>query len=144
MAILSLQRDVPGIAFIIGGHSHTVLNDCKNINGTIITQAGAYGMYLGSLHMKIDRDTGSVISYNGKNELIPVIDNIAPDKNVEKMVAGYYNRIKADMEQVLGVTKEEIPKTTLPGEVIRLLGNLVTDMLRKMTKTEIFSIMQED
>lgn len=136
---IQLAKDVPGISFIVGGHSHTILNDPKFINGTIITQTGAYGMYLGCLHMLLDKSNGKVLSYTDKNELIPIIDkNIAPDKKIEALIARYYDKIKPEMEEVLGYAERDFSKVPSQGRGDTPLGNLVTDLLRRMTKTDVF------
>lgn len=136
---LKMPLEVPGIAFIVSGHSHIALKDPQNVNGTVIVQAGAYGMYVGSLHMRIDRTNGKVLSYDRKNELIAVIDRgITPDEKVKEIVGSYYGKIKPEMEQVLGNARYEIGKTPLPGRGDSPLGNLVTDILKKMTKTDVF------
>jgi 2',3'-cyclic-nucleotide 2'-phosphodiesterase (5'-nucleotidase family) len=64
-----LVRVVEGIDLIIGGHSHTKLEQpIKSENGTIILQAASSGIFLGKLdlHFKDKR----LESYNYK--LIPV------------------------------------------------------------------------
>jgi 5'-nucleotidase/UDP-sugar diphosphatase len=44
---------VPGIDVIVGGHSHDVFEQPQMQSGKIIVQAGAYGMYLGELKLKV-------------------------------------------------------------------------------------------
>jgi 2',3'-cyclic-nucleotide 2'-phosphodiesterase (5'-nucleotidase family) len=137
-----LARQVPGITFIVGGHSHTVLEEGLMIGDTIVTQAGAYGMYVGCLTMKANRKTGKVIPASQKDCLTAVLatgpDAVSPDKEVEALVNRYNGRIKSIMEEVLGTAESDIPKTPQPGRGDTPLGNLVTDLLQADTGTEIF------
>lgn len=44
---------VDGIDIIVGGHSHSVLEDPAEVNGKIIVQAGDFGRFLGELEVKV-------------------------------------------------------------------------------------------
>jgi 2',3'-cyclic-nucleotide 2'-phosphodiesterase (5'-nucleotidase family) len=46
-----LAKAVPGLAAIVGGHSHTLLMNPKPVGNIPIVQAGAYGKYLGRLDL---------------------------------------------------------------------------------------------
>jgi len=137
-----LAARVPGITFITGGHSHTVLKEGLRVGDTIITQAGAYGMYVGTLSMTVNRKTGKAILASEKDLLIPVIahgeGSVPPDPEVEALVNRYNAQIRSIMEEVLGTAETDIPKISLPGRGDTPLGNLVTDLLQEDTGTEIF------
>ena len=44
-----LAHKVPGIDFIVGGHSHTCITDWRWVGDTLITQTGAYARLLGRI-----------------------------------------------------------------------------------------------
>jgi len=135
-----IAEKVPGISFIIGGHSHKALKDPENIRGTVIAQAGAYGMYVGALHLKIDTKTGQVLSLTRKNELIPIIDGSIgkPDREVEELLSPYSVQINRTMNAILGHTEEIISKTPPAGRGDSAIGDLITDILRQQSGAEIF------
>ncbi|MDQ7821752.1 MAG: bifunctional UDP-sugar hydrolase/5'-nucleotidase [Candidatus Eremiobacteraeota bacterium] len=136
-----LAARVPGIAFIIGGHSHTALKDPLVVNGTIIVQARAYGMYLGDLTFSVDRDTGKVLSFKERDELIPIVDrDITADPAVVALLEPYVRKIQPVMKEVVGFAREEIPKVPLPGRGDSAMGDLVADLLREYSGTEVFFI----
>lgn len=134
-----MAENVPGIDFIVGGHSHKALREPLKVNNTIIVQAGAYGMYVGALTLTVDRSSGKILSYTDRNELYPVIDSqITPDPEVAKMMDKYYLRLKPIMEEVVGQSKEEITKTPETGRGDMPIGNVITDLLRAYSGADIF------
>jgi len=61
-----LAKAVPGIDLIVGGHSHTVVSEPRQWNGTLIVQTGAKGRFLGRIDLEIKgkrvtRKTGRLI-----------------------------------------------------------------------------------
>ncbi|MFX1411512.1 MAG: bifunctional metallophosphatase/5'-nucleotidase [Promethearchaeota archaeon] len=72
---------IPNIDIIIGGHSHTALNECVIENNTIICQAGSYGEYLGELIIKYDFTEKRITNF--ENQLISTIDYSEDPKIIE-------------------------------------------------------------
>lgn len=133
-----LAASIGGLAFIVGGHSHTVLKDPKKVGDTVIVQAGSTGKYLGRLSLNIDPNSGKVISHTRADELIPVLDgSIKPDPEVAKIVEGYEARIRPIMEKVVAEALEDLPAKVSDGEVDSPLGNLITDSMRENCKSDI-------
>ncbi len=104
----ALAAGVPGIAAIIGGHSHTLLSNVEAgaagphptvVGKTLIVQAGAYGRYLGRLDLDLAAD-GAVLAYGGECRHIGA--DIDPDPAVAAIVAGYAAPLEAARRQVLG------------------------------------------
>ena len=60
-----LAKAVPGIDVVIGGHSHTELQEAIIVNGrTPVVQTGKEGENLGELVVSIDGNTLTVESYS--------------------------------------------------------------------------------
>jgi 5'-nucleotidase/UDP-sugar diphosphatase len=79
-----LAKEVPGIDIVIGGHSHTALDEAIIVNGrTPVVQTGLEGRNLGELVITLDGPTLAVESYR----LYPVNDSIAGDPVIQ--TAGY-------------------------------------------------------
>jgi len=95
---LTLAKEVKGIDIIVGGHSHTQLNQPvvvdKDRNGkvkdpTVIVQAYQYNEYLGTVDVEFDKK-GKVIGQAG--ELIRIADKVA-DGEAEALLKPYKDKI---------------------------------------------------
>ena len=65
-----IAEQVSGIDLIIGGHTHTLIEEPIKLNETYIFQAGCYGEQIGKIDLEINRDARRSIS-NMKYQLIP-------------------------------------------------------------------------
>ena len=73
---VQLARAVPGIDVIVGGHTHTELDEPVRIGDTIIVQAGGYSEQVGRLDLVVDSATDKVtastlaaLPVNGKERI---------------------------------------------------------------------------
>ena len=82
---VELASRVPGIDIIIGGHSHTMLSEPRIINGTIITQARAFGEFVGRLDVEYQK--GSLKNYQYK--LIPADFSVSEDPEMKTWLDQY-------------------------------------------------------
>ncbi len=83
---LELAEKVDGIDVIIGGHTHTVLNEPVLINKaepTIIVQAGKYLEYMGLLNVTFDKD-GVIEEHSGK---LLTLNDYAPDQGAQTILS---------------------------------------------------------
>ncbi|WP_245844084.1 bifunctional metallophosphatase/5'-nucleotidase [Oceanobacillus rekensis] len=145
---LTLASEVEGIDVIVGGHSHTELEEPvvidKDENGavkdpTVIVQTGANNSNLGVVDVEFD-DNGVIVEQAG--ELISIGDQ-AEDPQAAALLEEYSTVVDGLAEEEIGVTAEvalENPRTgdegNTTGESVRknetVLGNLITDgMLSK-------------
>ncbi len=140
-----LAEQVDGIDVIVGGHSHTGLDEAVEVtedeNGeakdpTLIVQAGQYGGNLGTLDVEFDEE-GKVVGY--ASELIEISEQEADPEAAQKLEE-YSSQVEEVMnEESGGVATDAFPnpRTGDGGEVsVRnsetALGNLITDgMLNK-------------
>ncbi|WP_226536236.1 bifunctional metallophosphatase/5'-nucleotidase [Fictibacillus halophilus] len=136
---LELAKYVDGIDVIVGGHSHTQLNEPvvvemdengKGKNPTVIVQAYQYGEFLGTLDVKFNHK-GKVIAYDG--ELIKVADKVA-DPEAAEMLVKYSSKVAEIKNKPTGGIAEKVllaPRTNDVGPSVRNseveLGNLITD-----------------
>lgn len=142
---LTLAKEVEGIDVIVGGHSHTQLDEPVIVNAdaepTIIVQAYQYSNYLGTLDVQFD-ENGVVVAHEG--ELIK-IDDKAEDAEAAAIIAPYTAKIKEVQTEEIGVTLENAlltPRTSDPGNTTgvsvrnseTILGNLITDGMLKKAK----------
>lgn len=81
-----IASQVPGLDFIIGGHSHTVLQVPRvSPNGTVIVQAGSFGTYVGRLDVFVNPSSRKMA---GHRYALTLVDpgNMAPNTFLETKV----------------------------------------------------------
>ena len=137
-----LPKAVPGIDIVIGGHSHTELQEPIIVNGrTPVVQTGLEGRNLGELVISVDGDKLKVESYR----LYPIDDSIAGDRAIADEIDKLKKTVTAavfasrgySIDQPLAVAPRDLPNTFTDIAAGTILANLVTDALRKATKADI-------
>ena len=135
MADERLASSVTGIDLIVGGHSHTLMEEAKKVNETIIVQSGTQGEKVGYIQLAIDKQTKKISAF--KNNLIPVTDkDLKPDPEIEKIIASVVNEAKEKMSEVVG--KSEVDLTHDRKKILEtVMGNVVTDSMRESTGADV-------
>ena len=137
-----VAKAVPGIDVVVGGHSHTVLQEAIIVNDrTPVVQAGKYGEYLGELVVTLNAGGLKVDSYR----LLPIDDSIPGDRaiagEIETLKKGVTKAVFASrgysVDQPLAVAPEDLPNTYSDITAGTPLANLVTDAFRHATKADI-------
>lgn len=67
----NIAEKVSGIDLIIGGHTHTLLEEPLKLKDTYIFQAGCYGEQVGKIDLEINQEAGQAVT-GLKYRLIPV------------------------------------------------------------------------
>lgn len=132
-ADVRLAERVPGIDAIIGGHSHTLIDEPLFVGDTIVAQVGDWGRYLGRVDLEIvDNEVVGATS-----SLIPVTGDIEPNPVVEAILQELYGeRIAEEMARVVGYSPVELVRPSR-GSGDTNLGNFVTDALLWDTGADI-------
>jgi 5'-nucleotidase / UDP-sugar diphosphatase len=137
-----LPRAVPGIDVVIGGHSHTELQEPIVVNDrTPVVQTGKEGRNLGELVIALDGDKLTVESYR----LYPIDDTIAGnhaiadeiDKIKTTVTAAVFASRGYRIDEPLAVAPRDLPNTFTDIAGGTILANLCTDAFRKATGAEI-------
>ncbi len=122
-----LAGHVAGIDVIVGGHSHTRLNEPVRVGETLIVQAWEHGKALGVLDLEVTG--GKVTQADGRLEEIKPQPGRA-DLAVAALVAKYSRLVDRKLARPAGVAAVE-----LDGQGVRRretnLGNLVADIVRQ-------------
>ena len=147
---LELAAQVDGVDVIVGGHSHTVLEEPVIVetnefgeakDPTVIVQTGNGNANLGQLDVEFD-ENGVIVAQSG--ELIPVSEQ-AEDPTAALMLQKYKEQVEEVSGEEIGVTLEE-PLTNPragdegneTGESVRknetILGNIITDGMLRAAK----------
>ena len=139
---VALAESVPGIDIVIGGHSHTELQDAIIVNGrTPVVQTGKEGKNIGELVISIDGARLAVDSYR----LYPIDDSIlgdrAIDDEIDKLKEGVTAAVFASrgysVDQPLAIAPRDLPNTFTDIAAGTVLANHVTDSFRKATQADI-------
>lgn len=121
---------------IIGGHSHTYLEQPTKINNTLIVQVNNNIKELGKLDLFISKNN-TIKSY--KYQAIPIV-NIGYDKDVND----YLMSIQGDVDKEMGAILAEI-SDSISDENIRkestLLGNFIVDMTTEALDRENLDLL---
>ena len=137
-----LAKAVPGIDVVIGGHSHTELDEAIIVNGrTPVVQTGLEGRNLGELVVTLDGDSLTVKSYR----LHPIDDTVAGDHATSDAIEALKKSVTAavfasrgySVDQPLAVVPKDLPNTFTDIAAGTPLANLVTDAFRKATEADI-------
>jgi len=137
-----LPEAVPGIDIVIGGHSHTTLQEPIIVNGrTPVVQTGLEGKNLGELVITVDGPRLTVDAYR----LHPIDDTIAGDHAIGDQIARLKKGVTAavfasrgySIDQPLAMTTRDLPNTFTDVAAGTILANLVTDSFRKATEADI-------
>jgi 5'-nucleotidase / UDP-sugar diphosphatase len=133
---------VPGVDVVVGGHSHTELQEPIIVNDrTPVVQTGNESRNLGELVITLDGGTLKVESYR----LHPIDDTIAGDRaiavEIEKFKKSVTEVVFASrgyrIDQPLAIAPRDLPNTFTDIAAGTPLANLVTDAFRKATKADI-------
>lgn len=129
-----LAAAVPEIDVIVGGHSHTIIDQAEKIGNTIYVQTGEYGQYLGRLDLTISN--GQVVASNYK--LLPVDTSLTPVAGVQALIDNYNAGLKDMMSTVVGETYTDLDGAR---ENVRTretnLGNFIADLMRQAVGADI-------
>jgi len=139
---MRLAKEVPGIDVVIGGHSHTALDEAIIVNGrTPVVQTGLEGRNLGELVITLDGARLTVESYR----LYAVDDTVAGDHVIGEEVERFKKLVTAavfasrgySVDQPLAVAPTDLPNTFTDIAAGTPLANFITDAFRKATEADI-------
>ncbi|MCI0514518.1 bifunctional metallophosphatase/5'-nucleotidase [candidate division KSB1 bacterium] len=118
------------IDVIVGGHSHTRLEQPRRINDILVVQAGSNCRNLGVLDLTVAGDT--VKTYQG--QLIPLwADGILSEPNLAGEIEHYKQMIDEQYGMVLGSLAEDWQRSSNSESNI---GNFLADCMREYTKAD--------
>ncbi len=128
-----LAEKVRGVDVIVGGHSHTRINEPARVGDTIVVQAWEHAKALGVLDLTIAG--GKIVRFKGH------LEEIKPGKGEEdrataSLVEKYEKRVDALLNEEIGTAEVD-----LDGENVRRgetnLGNLVSDVVRSVSGADV-------
>jgi 2',3'-cyclic-nucleotide 2'-phosphodiesterase (5'-nucleotidase family) len=135
---LDLARAVPELDVIVGGHSHTRLDEPTRVGDVLVTQTDGWGRDLGVLKLTFERggpaERFHLADYT--NRYLPMTPDLPEDDGLKAFIADYDARLQREMGQVLATALHDFPV-----DQVRLrenaLADLVADALRKQVGADI-------
>ena len=123
-----------GVDVIIGGHSHTFIDEPFKVNDILIVQAGTGTDQIGRFDIVVDTDTNSVSSY--KWQAIPINSSNCPDD--PKMI-NLVNELKTTTDLKYGRTirRLNVPLEHETRYRQTALGNFISDIIADSTGLDL-------
>jgi 2',3'-cyclic-nucleotide 2'-phosphodiesterase (5'-nucleotidase family) len=130
-----LAKKVKGLDVIIAGHTHKTYESVVGPKGVILSQAGAFGRFVGRLELIYD-DGKVRLRKKARPHLVAIDDSVPVDKDLYNKIEGYKKLISKMVvkdsaykykSQIMRV-KKKIERGTTPKSK---LGALVTKALRQ-------------
>lgn len=123
-----------GVDMIIGGHSHTFLEQPAEVNDILIAQAGVGTDQIGRFDIVVDDDTNSIVEW--KWQLLPVDSNLAtPDPEIEKLIGTFKEQVDRKYNRLVGRLARQLTHPRRQQETE--LGNLIADIFAQLDMLDI-------
>lgn len=123
-----------GVDLIIGGHSHTLLEQPQEVNGILICQAGVGTDQIGRFDIIVDDDTNSIVEW--KWQLIPVDSHLAqPDHELELFIDSFKQVVERKYNTILCHLAHKVTHPRREQETS--LGNLFADILAERAGVDV-------
>jgi 5'-nucleotidase len=121
------------VDIIFGGHNHAYMN--STIDNKLVVQAYSYGTAFSDVDLAIDPKTKDIVSKRA--EIVTTFqEDIKPDPEMKKMIAGYEAKVERIVNKVVGTSSEGLSaRLNENGE--SELGDFIADAQRKALNTEI-------
>ncbi|MGS2612978.1 bifunctional metallophosphatase/5'-nucleotidase [Micromonospora sp. LZ34] len=101
------NRMDPSIDVVVSGHTHQAYN-C-NINNKLVTSASSFGRLVTDIDLKINRQTGDVLTATAEN--VVVTRDVAKDPDQTELINRYKTVLGPVAGRVVGQTSTAITKT---------------------------------
>jgi len=134
LKLAELLKPEWGVDMILGGHSHTYLEEPTEINNILIAQAGVGTNQIGRFDIIVDDHTNSIVDYKWK--LIPINNDIAePDEILLEFIASFKENV--DRKYNTLITKFTEEATHPEREIETSLGNIFADALAASAECDV-------
>lgn len=132
--LAALLRPEWGVDLIIGGHSHTLMDQPYTVGGIPIAQAGVGTDQIGRFDIIVNTDTNSIESYQW--QCIPIDNRHCPvDEQMEHLIRKYKD--VTDQKYARIVTRFSRPLTHPQRNTETALGNLFADIFKNSLGVDI-------
>ncbi len=134
LELASLLDPEWGVDMIIGGHTHTILEEPTKVNDVLIAQAGVGTNQIGRFDIVVDDDTNSIVEYDW--ELVQINEKTSErDEKLCEFIDSFKEEVDRKYNTI--VTKLAVEATHPEREIETSLGNLIADALASIAECDI-------
>ncbi len=117
-----------GVDVIIGGHSHTTIEEPAVVNDILIVQAGVGTDQIGRFDIMVDTDNNCVDSYTWQS--IPINENTCPrDESLDRIIGFFTSKMDTKYSRLVTRLKGTLTHPSRIGE--SSIGNLFADIMKE-------------
>ena len=137
LELAALLKPEWGVDLIIGGHSHTILDQPTKVNNILVAQAGMGTDQVGRYDLIVDDETNSIVEY--KWQLIAINDDIAPpDAALQEYIESFKETIDRKYNTIISKFAK---KLTHPArEIETALGNMFADAFAEIAQCDVMLV----
>ncbi len=126
-----------GVDMIIGGHSHTILEQPAVVNDILIAQAGTGTDQIGRFDIVVDDDTNSIVEW--KWQLLPVDESLAePDEQLQKFIDSFKEEVDRKYNTIICRLAQKLTHPRREEETA--LGNLFADIFAERAHVDVMFV----
>lgn len=126
-----------GVDIIIGGHSHTYLEQPEIVNGILITQAGTGTDQIGRFDLQIDTDRNCI--HHARWTSVPITDEHCPrDRALEEILNRYQSAAEEKYSRVITRLKRKLTHPNWYQETE--LGGFLADILQESLRLDMMMV----
>lgn len=135
-----------GVDLILGGHSHTLLEQPVRVNNILIAQANVGTDQIGRFDLVVDDETNRIVDWRWR--LVPIVGGgIQPDEGLQRFIDSFKEAVDAKYNTLLCRTAQTL--THPRREIETALGNLFADIFADNARCDVAfigsgSIRQEE
>ncbi len=123
-----------GVDMILGGHSHTLLEQPAVVNDILIAQAAVGTNQVGRFDILVDDDSNSIIDW--KWQLVPITSSmVEPDLELQKFIDDFNREVDAKYSTLICRLARQL--THPQRETETALGNLVSDIFAENSDCDV-------
>jgi len=121
------------LELIVGGHTHTVLDSAKLVNGVYILQAGTKGKYLGIAELGIDTVANRLVTLKSRLELVEA-GKYPPDTSIAAVVTRQEASLSDQLDRVIATLQTPWIRSFNSESNV---GDFIADAFRTVTAADI-------
>jgi 5'-nucleotidase/UDP-sugar diphosphatase len=135
--LAALLKPEWGVDMIIGGHSHTILEQPAVVNDILIAQAGTGTDQIGRFDIVVDDDTNSIVEWRW--QLLPVDESLAqPDEELQKFIDSFKEEVDRKYNTIICRLAQKLTHPRREEETA--LGNLFADIFGQRAQVDVMFV----
>ena len=135
---LEMAEAVPELDVIVGGHTHTKLEEPTRVGNVIVTQDHDWGKQLGVLKLSFERGSADerwqLADY--ENEYVPMSPDKPEDDGMKAFIADYDARFSKEMDVIVCRSLQDFSADNIRREE-NAMADMIADAMRQATDSDV-------